>query len=162
MTLFKRLSIFFVSFGYLISGLLLIPFTVVAIHSYNLMPSVSPANTAGLVIVAFALVIIPLLLSFGLWKGYRLAWAFAILFAAFSIVVYVVTFASISLTLSSNPTLTATPFGPLTYSIAYTITYLGTYLFAIFAILLNCALIYFLTMRSTKIYFGIVKQSRMV
>jgi magnesium-transporting ATPase (P-type) len=140
--------------GYLFSGLLFIPFTIGAFTSYNPgVPSSSSLIQLGTII--FVLVIIPLILSFSLWKGYKFGWVLGIVFASFNIVLYLVTFASLSITLSNGPLISSSPIGPLGYAIAYGIVYLGTYIFVIADVLLNIGLIYFLTRKPTKRYFGL-------
>lgn len=150
----KSLGIFFVCIGYLIGGLLFIPFTIGAFGSYN--PSVPTSNNLmQLGVLMLVLVVIPLVLAYCIWQGYRLAWAGGILFAAFNILLYLVTFASLNIKLSTGVVVGSSPIGPLGYTIAYGVVYLGTYLIAVIDIILNIGLIYFLTRKRTKEYFGL-------
>lgn len=150
----KSLGIFFLAMGYLISGLLFIPFTIGAFSSYN--PSTGTSNSLmQFGVLLLVLVAIPLLLAYSIWKGFRFAWPLALFFAAFNIVLYLVTFAALNIKLSEGVLINSSPFGPLAYAVAYGIVYLGTYLVAIIDILLNVSLIYFLTRPKTKEYFGI-------
>lgn len=145
-----------VCIGYLISGLLFIPFTVGAFSSYH--PGALNSNSLiQLGAIMLVLVLIPLILAYSLWKGYRFGWGLAILFAAFNIVLYLITFASLSIKLSTGVLVGSSIIGPLGYAIAYGIVYLGTYLLAIIDILLNISLIYFLTRKKTKEYFGLYR-----
>jgi hypothetical protein len=140
--------------GYMINGLIFIPFTIGAFSSYNTgVPNSS--NLIQLGTIMLALVVIPILLSFTIWKGYRFAWALAIAFASFTIVLYLVTFTSLNIKLSTAPLVSNSPIGPLGYAIAYGIVYLGTYILVIIEVLLNISLIYFLTRRRTREYFGL-------
>jgi hypothetical protein len=142
-----------VCLGYLIGGLLFLPFTIGAFNSY----SPGAANSSSLMqlgAVILVLVLVPVGLAYSLWKGYRIGWWIAILFAVFNIVLYVITFSSLKVTLSSSPFISNSVVGPLSYAVAYGIVYLGTYIVAIIDILLNISLLYFLTRRRTKGYFG--------
>jgi hypothetical protein len=140
--------------GYLISGLLFIPFTIGAFSAYH--PGVLNSNNLiQLGAITFVLVLIPLLLAYSIWRGYRYAWGLAIAFAAFNIVLYLVTFASISITLSNGTIISSSIIGPLGYAIAYGVVYIGTYLVVIVDIILNIGLIYFMTRKNTKAYFGL-------
>jgi hypothetical protein len=151
----KSLVIFFISVGYLISGLLFIPFTIGALGSYNATMAI-PVSLMQLLVVIAVLVLIPLLLAYGIYKGYRFAWALGILYGVFTIVLYLITFASIGIVLSTGALVSRwAAVSPISYTIAYTIIYVAAYAIAIAAILLNVGLIYFLTRKSTKDYFGI-------
>lgn len=150
----KSLSVLFICLGYIISGLLFIPFTVGAFSSYH--PGVPNSNSfIQLGAIMLVLVLIPFILAYSLWKGYRFGWALAIIFACFNIVLYLIIFASLSIHLSTGVLVSSSVIGPLGYAIAYGIVYLGTYLVAIIDIILNLSLVYFLTRKKTKIYFGI-------
>jgi hypothetical protein len=145
---------FLVCLGYLISGLLFIPFTIGAFGSYNSgVPNSNSVMQLGAIVLV--LVLIPIVLAFGLWKGYKFAWALAILFAAFDIVLYLITFSSLNIKLSNGVLISSSIIGPLGYAIAYGIVYIGTYLLVIIEIILNSSLIYYLTRKKTKEYFGL-------
>jgi hypothetical protein len=105
--------------------------------------------------IMLVLVLIPIILAFSVWKGYRFAWILGIFFAAFNIVLYLVVFSSINIALSNGPLIGSSVIGPLGYAIGYGVVYLGTYLLAIVDIILNLGLIYFLTRRNVKEYFGL-------
>jgi|GEM_PF-4302348 len=142
------------SIGYLAGGLIFIPFTVGAISSYH--PGVPSSNDfVQLWAIMLVLVILPILLSYCIWKGYRFAWGLAILLACFNIFLYLVTFSALNIVLSTGTVISSSPIGPVGYAIAYGITYLGTYLLAIIEIILNLGLIYFLTRKRIKGYFGL-------
>jgi hypothetical protein len=148
----KSLGIFFTCMGYLVSGLLFIPFTIGAFGAYH--PGALNSNSlVQLGTIMFVLVLIPLALAYSVWKGYRYAWVSAIVFAGFNIVLYLVTFASINIALSNGPIISNSAVGPLGYAIAYGVVYMGTYLVVIVDIILNIGLIYFLTRPKTKEYF---------
>ncbi|MGD0728760.1 MAG: hypothetical protein ABR981_01655 [Candidatus Micrarchaeaceae archaeon] len=150
----KSLGMFLVCLGYLISGLLFIPFTIGAFGSYNSgVPNSNSVMQLGAIVLV--LVLIPIVLAFGLWKGYKFAWALAILFAAFDIVLYLITFSSLNIKLSNGVLISSSIIGPLGYAIAYGIVYIGTYLLVIIEIILNSSLIYYLTRKKTKEYFGL-------
>lgn len=139
--------------GYLASGLLFIPFTIGAFSAYN--PEVlNSSSLLQLGTIMFVLVLIPILLSYTIWKGYRLAWGIAIIFAAFNIILYLITFAAVKITLSNGVLISHSAIGPLGYAIAYGVVYIGMYLVVIGDIILNFGLIYFLTRTKTKAYFG--------
>ena len=150
----KSLGIFFLAIGYLLSGLLFIPFTIGAFSSYSSGTGTS-GNLMQLGVLMLVLVVIPLLLAYSIWNGFRFAWVLALIFAAFNIVLYLITFAALNIKLSTGVLIGSSPIGPLGYTIAYGIVYLGTYLLAIIDILLNISLIYFLTRKKTKEYFGL-------
>ena len=102
------------------------------------------------------LVLIPILLAYSVWKGYKFAWGLALVFAAFNIFLYLITFASMKITLSTGVLISSSPIGPLGYAIAYGIVYyLGTYVIVLVDIILNMGLIYFMTREKTKAYFGL-------
>jgi hypothetical protein len=150
----RSLGIFMVCLGYLISGLLFIPFTVGAFSSYS--PGVpNSSSIIQLATIMLVLVAIPFVLAYSLWKGYRFGWVLAVIFAAFNIVLYLVIFATLNIKLSNGILISSSAIGPLGYAIGYGIVYLGTYLLAIIDIILNCSLIYFLTRKQTKDYFGL-------
>lgn len=148
----KSLGIFFTCLGYLVSGLLFIPFTIGAFSAYH-SGALDSNSLMQLGTITFVLVLIPLALAYSVWKGYRYAWASAIIFAGFNIVLYLVTFASISIVLSNGPIISSSVVGPLGYAIAYGVVYIGTYLVVTVDIILNIGLIYFLTRPKTKEYF---------
>lgn len=150
----RSLGMFFVCLGYLISGLLFIPFTVGAFSAYH--PGVpNSSSLIQLAAIMLVLVAIPFILACSLWKGYRIGWALAVIFAAFNIVLYLAIFATLNIKLSNGVLISSSVIGPLGYAIGYGIVYLGTYLLAIIDIILNCSLIYFLTRKQTKEYFGL-------
>jgi hypothetical protein len=149
----KSLGILMTCAGYLISGLLFIPFTIGAFSAYN--PGVlNSSSLLQLGTIMIVLVLIPVLLAYTIWKGYRLAWGLAIIFAGFNIVLYLITFAALKITLSNGALISNSPIGPLGYAIAYGIVYIGTYMVVIVDIILNIGLVYFLTRKGTKAYFG--------
>ena len=90
-----------------------------------------------------------------MWKGYKFARVLAMVFAGFNIVLYLITFASLNIKLSNGALISNSPIGPLGYAIAYGVTYLGTYLLVILSIVGNIGLIYFLTRKGAKEYFGL-------
>ncbi len=150
----KSLGILLTSAGYLVSGLLFIPFTIGAFSAYH--PGVLNSNSLlQLGAITFVLVLIPILLAYSVWKGYRFSWWLAIVFAAFNIVLYLVTFASLGITLSNGPLISSSAIGPLGYAIAYGVVYIGTYFVVVTDIILNLGLIYFLTRKKTKQHFGL-------
>jgi len=150
----KSLGMFLTCVGYLISGLLFIPFTIGAFSAYH--PGVLNSNSlVQLGAIMFVLVLIPIILAYSLWKGYRFGWGLAIVFASFNIVLYLITFSSLNITLSNGVIISSSVIGPLGYAIAYGIVYLGTYLLVILDIILNIGLIFFLTRKKTKEYFGL-------
>lgn len=151
---FKSLSMLFVCIGYIVGGLLFIPFLMGAVNSYT--PWVTGStNPLELAIAALVVVAIPFILSYGLWKGYRFAWGLSILLSVFDIILYVIVFSSLRITLANGPIIDSSAFGFLGYSVAYGMVYIGTYLLAIVDILLNLGLVYYLTRKRTKRYFGI-------
>jgi hypothetical protein len=105
--------------------------------------------------IMLVLVLIPIILAYSIWKGYRFGWLLGIMFAAFNIILYLVVFSSLNIKLSNGILISSSVIGPLGYAIGYGIVYLGTYLLAIIDILLNISLIYFLTRKKTKEYFGL-------
>ncbi len=149
----KSLSILILCLGLLIGGLVWIPFTIGAVSSYN--PGIpSSSDFIQLGVIMLVLVLIPVLLSYCIWKGYRFAWWLAIVLACFNVALYLITFSALKISLSTGPLIGSSPIGPLGYAIGYGITYLGTYLLAAIEVLLNLGLIYFLTRRRIKAYFG--------
>ena len=105
--------------------------------------------------IMLVLVVIPILLAYSLWKGYRFAWGLSMVFAAFNIALYLITFASINIKLSNGSLISSSIIGPLGYAIAYGIVYLATYAVVIIEIIFNLGLIYFMTRDKTKAYFGL-------
>ncbi len=150
----KSLAIFFTSMGFLISGLIFIPFTIGAFSTYH-SGALNSSSLVQLGAIMLILVLVPLFLAYGIWKGYRVAWGVAILFAAFDILLYLITFASISIKLSNGVLISSSIIGPLGYAIAYGVVYIGTYIVVIGDIILNIGLIYFMTRKKTKAYFGL-------
>ncbi len=151
---YKSLAIFMICIGYIITGLMFIPFAIGAISSYS--PGVLNSSTiTQLSVIMFVLVLIPFTLAYTLWKRYKIGWYLTIIFACFTIFLYLITFASLKISLSTGVIISHSPIGPLGYVIAYGIVYLGTYLLAIILIILNISEIYFLTRKKTKEYFGI-------
>lgn len=150
----RSLSILFISLGYLFSGLLFIPFTVGAFNAYH-TGALNSSSLIQLGAITLVLVLIPLILSYTVWKGYRLAWGAAIVFASFNVVLYLITFVSINITLINGTLISSSIIGPLGYAIAYGVAYIGTYLVVIIDITFNIGLIYFMTTKKTKEYFGI-------
>lgn len=151
---FKSLSMLFVSIGYIIGGLLFIPFLMGALNSYSL-GATSSASALQLAIAAAAGVVVPFVLAYGLWKGYRFAWGLSILLSVFNIILYTITFSSVRITLSNGSLIGSSVVGLFGYAVAYGIVYLGTYVLAIVEILLNLGLVYYLTRKRTKGYFGL-------
>jgi hypothetical protein len=150
----KSLGLLMTCLGYLISGLLFIPFTIGAFGAYN--PGVlNSSSLLQLGTIMIVLVLIPVLLAYTIWKGYRLAWGLAIVFAAFNIVLYLITFAAVKITLSNGALISSSAIGPLGYAIAYGVVYIGTYMVVIVDIILNIGLIYFMTRDGTKAHFGL-------
>jgi len=150
----KSLGILLVCAGYLISGLLFIPFTVGAFSTYH-PGALNSSSLVQLGAIMLVLVLIPIILAYSIWKGYRFGWLLGIMFAAFNIILYLVVFSSLNIKLSNGILISSSVIGPLGYAIGYGIVYLGTYLLAIIDILLNISLIYFLTRKKTKEYFGL-------
>ena len=144
----------FVCVGYLVSGLLFIPFTVGAFSTYH-PGALNSSSLMQLGMITLVLVLIPIILAYSLWKGYRFGWLLGILFAIFNIILYLVVFSSLNIKLSNGVLISSSVIGPLGYAIGYGIVYLGTYLLAIIDIILNISLIYFLTRKKTKEYFGL-------
>ena len=112
--------------GFLISGLIFIPFTIGAFSTYH-SGALNSSSLVQLGAIMLILVLIPLSLAYGIWKGYRWAWGAAILFGAFDILLYLITFASISIKLSNGVLISSSIIGPLGYAIAYGVVYIGTY-----------------------------------
>lgn len=138
----------------MISGLLFIPFTIGAFGAYH--PGALNSNSLiQLGAIMLILVIVPLLLAYGIWKGYRFAWGLSIAFGAFDIALYLITFAALNITLSNGTLISSSIIGPLGYAIAYGVVYIGTYAVVIGDIMLNIGLIYFMTRKKTKAYFGL-------
>lgn len=149
----KSLGMLMVCLGYLIGGLIFIPFTIGAFSTYNTgVPNSSSLMQLGAIM--FVLVLIPLGLAYTLWIGYRFARILAIAFACFNIALYIITFSSLTIKVSNGPLISSSVIGPLGYVIAYGLVYLGTYLLVIIEIILNVGLIYFLTRKSAKEYFA--------
>ncbi len=151
---YKSLAILLTSLGYLISGLIFIPFTIGAFSAYH--PGV--LNSSSLIqlgAILLVLVLMPILIAYSIWKGYRFAWGLSIVFAGFNIVLYLITFAALNITLSNGNLISSSIIGPLGYAIAYGVVYIGTYLVVIIDIILNLGLIFFMTRKKTKAYFGL-------
>jgi hypothetical protein len=142
------------SLGFLISGLLFIPFTIGAFSAYH-PGALNQSSLIQLGTIMLVLVLIPIILSYSIYKGYRFAWALAIVFGSFNIVLYLITFAALNITLSTGVLISSSIIGPLGYAIAYGIVYIGTYLVAIVDIIMNIGLIYFMTRDKTKTHFGL-------
>jgi hypothetical protein len=138
----------------LVSGLLFIPFTIGAFSAYH-PGALNSSSLLQLVAITLVLVLMPLLLAYSVWKGYRVAWGVAIVFAGFNIVLYLVTFAALNISLSTGTLISSSPIGPLGYAIAYGVVYIGAYAVATIDIILNAGLIYFMTRDKTKEYFGL-------
>lgn len=150
----RSLGLFFVCIGYLIGGLLFIPFTISAFSTYH-SGALNSSSLMQLGTIMLVLVVIPILLAYSLWKGYRFAWGLSMVFAAFNIALYLITFASINIKLSNGSLISSSIIGPLGYAIAYGIVYLATYAVVIIEIIFNLGLIYFMTRDKTKAYFGL-------
>lgn len=150
----KSLAILLTSLGFLISGLLFIPFTIGAFSAYN--PGILNSNSlVQLGAIMLVLVLIPILLAYSIWRGYRFAWGLSMVFASFNIFLYLVTFAAVKITLSTGALISGSPIGPLGYAIAYGVVYIGTYLVVLVDVALNIGLIYFMTREKTKAHFGL-------
>ncbi len=154
MVKYKSLAILMTSLGYLVSGMLFIPFTIGAFSVYH-HGVLNSNNLIQLEVILLVLVLIPLLIAYSIWKGYRIAWGLSIVFAAFNIFLYLIIFATLNITLSNGILINSSIIGPLGYAIAYGVVYIGTYLVAIIDIILNLSLIYFMTRKKTKAYFGL-------
>ena len=150
----KSLGIFFISIGYLITGLLYIPLTLGAFSTYT-PGALTSDHLVQLTVLMLVLVVIPFFLAYTIWKGYRIGWLAGILFAGFEIILYLITFSSLNIQLSNGILVSSSAIAPLSYSLAYSIVYLGTYLIAVIEILLNIGLIYFLTRKRNMAYFGL-------
>ncbi len=149
----KSLEILFICIGYLAGGLLFIPFTISAISSYY-SGALNADSFIQLAAVMLVLVAIPITIAYSLWNGYKFGWWLTILFAVFSIFLYLITFASLHIILSTGGVVGNSAIGPLGYAIGYGLVYISTYLVATIYIILNISLIYFLTRAKTREYFG--------
>ncbi len=151
---YKSLTILLISVCYLLGALVCIPFTLGAFSSYyHGVPGSNDFVQLGVTLLV--LVLIPVILAYGLWQGYRFAWWLGIAFSAFNIVLYVITFSVLNISLSTGVVISNSIIGPLGYAIAYGLIYIGTYLLVIIEILLDISLIYFLTRSRVKTYFGL-------
>ena len=91
MVKYKSLAILMTSLGYLVSGMLFIPFTIGAFSVYH-HGVLNSNNLIQLEVILLVLVLIPLLIAYSIWKGYRIAWGLSIVFAAFNIFLYLIIF----------------------------------------------------------------------
>jgi hypothetical protein len=149
----KSVGILLLCLGYLVGGLIWIPFAIGAFSTYHPgVPNSSDLMQLGAIMLV--LVLLPIFLSFSVWKGYKFAWWLAMAFACFNIALYLITFSALNISLSTGPLISSSPIGPLGYAIAYGITYLGTYLLAVIQIIFNLGLIYFITRKRIMAYFG--------
>lgn len=148
------IGIVFLCLGFFISGLIFIPFTIGALGSYRPGTSIS-SNAGQLATLMLVLVLIPLFLAYSLWNGYRFSWYLAVVFAAFYIFLYLVTFASLNITISNGPIVSNSALGALSYAVAYGIVYIGAYLLAIIEVLINICLLYYLSRGKTRQFFGL-------
>ncbi len=150
----ESLGILIISAFYLLGGLLFMPSAIAAFWAYG-------HGTAGsygllqLCAMLLVLVVIPIVLAFTLWKGYKVGWLLGMAFAAFNIVLYALTFFSLHISLFEGPPIGNSVLGPVGYAIAYGIVYLSTYLVAGVEVILSVSLIIYLMKRGTREYFGL-------
>jgi hypothetical protein len=129
------------------------PFTIAAVSAYN--PGIPNSSTfVQLGALMLVLVLVPIILAYFIWKGYKPAWYATIAYGCFNIALYIIIFSSLKVLLSTGPIVSNSAIGPLGYAIAYGIAYIGTYLLAVIAIIENIGMIYFLTRVRIRAYFG--------
>lgn len=146
----RPLGIFAFAILYIIWGILSIPAGIGAYLSYV---SYSSSENIWLGIILLALVLIPFVIARALLNGYKIGWLLAVLFSIFNMAIVIIAFALLRISFYSGLI-----YGPVVTSlinaVEYSIVLIGVYSIIILVILLNALLLYYLTRKGTRRYFG--------
>lgn len=156
----KPLGIAFLAITYLVEGIIAIPAVIASEASYHtvaLKEGLQMLGNVGLLtafmILLFAVIIIPFILSYGLWKGRKWAWFLTIVFVLFQMLLLLTVFGLANIMINTGSLISSSVFSLVSYIVAYSIAITSTYAVVIIILVGDVMLVYYLTREKTKAYF---------